>query len=257
MLAVERRNLILEKLHEEKRVVVSNLSKLYAVSEETIRRDLDKLEQEGLVIKSYGGAIINESTSIDVPFNVRKNRNVVGKQKVADLVASLIQEGDHLMLDASTTSVFVAKALKTIENLTVVTNSIENLIELSDMTKWTVLSTGGKLKGEYLSLFGTKTEEGLASYSVDKAIISCKAFDLERGFFDSQEEFSSAKRAMMRSAREVILVVDSSKFDQQSFAKIGDLKDITMIVTDKRPKAVWMEKFAQAGVACIYPEGVR
>ena len=84
MLALERRNLILEKLQAEKRVVVSELSQLYDVSEETIRRDLDKLEKEGLAIKSYGGAVINEDVSIDLPFNVRKNQNVTGKQKMAE-----------------------------------------------------------------------------------------------------------------------------------------------------------------------------
>ena len=94
MLAVERRNLILEKLQEEKRVVVSELSQLYNVSEETIRRDLEKLEHEGYAIKSYGGAVINENTSIDMPFNVRKNRNVVGKQKIAELIASMIHDGE-------------------------------------------------------------------------------------------------------------------------------------------------------------------
>ena len=100
MLALERRNLILEKLQEEKRVVVSELSQLYSVSEETIRRDLDKLEKEGLAIKSYGGAVINEDFSIDLPFNVRKNQNVAGKQKMAELAASLVNEGDHIFHDS-------------------------------------------------------------------------------------------------------------------------------------------------------------
>ena len=104
MLALERRNLILEKLQDEKRVVVSELSQMYGVSEETIRRDLDKLEKEGLAIKSYGGAVINEDVSIDLPFNVRKNQNVVGKQKMAEIVASLVHDGEHLLLDASTTA---------------------------------------------------------------------------------------------------------------------------------------------------------
>ena len=85
MLALERRNLILEKLQAEKKVVVSELSQLYEVSEETIRRDLDKLEKEGLAIKSYGGAVINEDVSIDLPFNIRKNQNVSGKQKKAEI----------------------------------------------------------------------------------------------------------------------------------------------------------------------------
>src|SRR5699024_700173 len=130
MLALERRNLILEKLQTEKRVVVSELSQLYNVTEVTIRQDLDKLEIEGFATKSYGGAVINEDVSIDLPFNVRKNQNVVGKQKMAEIAASLVQDGDHLFLDASTTAVFIAKALKEKERLTLITNSIEILIEL-------------------------------------------------------------------------------------------------------------------------------
>ena len=118
MLALERRNLILEKLQEEKRVVVSELSQLYSVSEETIRRDLDKLEKEGLATKSYGGAVINEDVGIDLPFNIRKNQNVQGKQKMAEIAASMVNDGDHIFLDASTTAVFVAKALKEKERLT-------------------------------------------------------------------------------------------------------------------------------------------
>ena len=80
MLAIERRNAILEKLQIEKRVVVSELSSLYDVSEETIRRDLEKLESDGYAVKSYGGAVLNENANIELPFNIRKNKNVVGKQ---------------------------------------------------------------------------------------------------------------------------------------------------------------------------------
>ena len=86
MLAVERRNLILEKLQDEKKVVVSELSAIFGVSEETIRRDLDRLDREGLATKSYGGAILNENTSFDMPFIVRKKRNMQGKGVIAQLV---------------------------------------------------------------------------------------------------------------------------------------------------------------------------
>ena len=151
MLALERRNLILEKLQEEKRVVVSELSQLYNVSEETIRRDLDKLEKEGLATKSYGGAVINEDVGIDLPFNIRKNQNVQGKQKMAEIAASMVNDGDHIFLDASTTAVFVAKALKEKERLTVVTNSMEILLELSDVSGWNIISTGGVMKEGYLA----------------------------------------------------------------------------------------------------------
>ena len=112
MLAIERRNLILEKLQEDKKVVVSELSQAYDVSEETIRRDLEKLEKDGFAIKTYGGAVINESNNMELPFVVRKNTNVPGKQKIAELIADTIKDGDQIMLDASSTAVFVAKILK-------------------------------------------------------------------------------------------------------------------------------------------------
>ena len=117
MLALERRNQIYEKLQQDKRVVVSELSQLYHVTEETIRRDLEKLEKDGIAIKSYGGAVLNENMNIELPFNVRKKHNVYGKQIVADLIAEMVHSREHLMLDSSSTSVFVAKALKEKEQI--------------------------------------------------------------------------------------------------------------------------------------------
>ena len=112
MLAIERRNEILEKLQTDRRVVVSELSQIYDVSEETIRRDLEKLVNDGYAIKSYGGAVINENVNIELPFNIRKNRNIVGKQRIAELVSRIVKDGDSIMLDASSTAVYIAKALQ-------------------------------------------------------------------------------------------------------------------------------------------------
>ena len=253
MLALERRNLILEKLQAEKRVVVSELSQLYNVSEETIRRDLDKLEKEGLAIKSYGGAVINEDISIDLPFNVRKNQNVTGKQKMAEIVASMIHDGEHIFLDASTTAVFVAKALKERQRLTVITNSMEILLELSDVSGWNIISTGGVMKEGYLAFLGSKTEESIRSYYVDKVVFSCKALDSEWGIMESQEAFGSTKKAMMSSGKEKILVLDSTKFDQTAFSVAGNLRDVNMVVTDKMPPERWLTYFRKLGVMCKYP----
>ncbi|NCB92284.1 MAG: DeoR/GlpR transcriptional regulator [Clostridia bacterium] len=254
MLALERRNLILEKLQEEKRVVVSELSQLYNVSEETIRRDLEKLEVEGYAIKSYGGAVINESTSIEMPFNVRKNRNVLAKQKIAELAAQMIQDGDHIMLDASTTAVFIAKAIKDKERLTVITNSIEIMIELSDISGWNIISTGGIMKEGYLALLGSRAEDAMQSYYVDKAFVSCKAVDREMGIMDSLELFAHAKQTMMKSAKEKILVVDHTKFDSTAFSRISNVQELTTVVTDVRPAEEWVEFFENHNIECVYPQ---
>ncbi len=254
MLAIERRNEILEKLQTERRVVVSELSQIYDVSEETIRRDLEKLVVDGYAVKSYGGAVINENSNIDLPFNVRKNRNVIGKQKMAELVASHVKDGENIILDASSTAVYIAKALKEKKNLTIITNSVEIVMELLDVPQVTVISTGGVSREGSFALVGPQTDRMLRSYHVDKALVSCKGFDLDMGFFDSDELHANNKRTMLKAARERILAVDSSKFGKSAFITVGTLEDITAIVTDERPRDEWLEAFKEAGVECIYPE---
>lgn len=254
MLALERRNLIIEKLQEEKRVVVSELSQLFGVSEETIRRDLDKLDRDGLAVKSYGGAVLSENLASDMPFNIRKKKNVKGKQKIAEIISKLIEDGDHIILDASTTAVFVANAIKQKQNLTVITNSIEVVIELSEVSDWNIISTGGNLKEGYLALTGPRTMEGLGSYNVEKAILSCKGLDMEKGMTDSNEEFALAKQVMLKSAKKRIAAVDSSKFDVVAFSKIAEIAQFNVIVTDRKPEEKWLDLFRGLGVECLYPE---
>lgn len=254
MLALERRNLILEQLQEEKKVVVSELSARFGVSEETIRRDLEKLEKEGIATKSYGGAVLNESTSIDMPFNVRKKANVPGKQKIAELAAARIHDGDHIILDASSTAVFIAKAIKDKENMTVITNSIEIIIELSDVSDWNIICSGGSLREGYLALVGPKTTESFCSFNADKAILSCKGIDIVKGATEGNEMFAQAKQVMMQSAREKILAVDSSKFDRVAFARLCDAGAMDVVITDKKPDDRWLAFFERNGVECVYPE---
>ena len=176
---------ILEKLQAERRVVVSELSQIYKVSEETIRRDLEKLENDGFAIKSYGGAVINENANVDLPFNIRKKRNVISKQKIAEVISSRIKDGTSIMLDASSTAVYIAKALKERKNLTLITNSIEILIEMFDTPNVNVLSTGGAMREGSFALVGPQTDKMLNSYHVDIAIVSAKGFDLETGMTDT------------------------------------------------------------------------
>lgn len=253
MLAIERRNEILMKLQAERRVVVSELSQLYDVSEETIRRDLEKLVNEGVAIKSYGGAVINENANLEVPFNIRKNYNVIGKQKIAEQIAAMVKDGESLMLDASSTAVYIAKALKEKKNLTVITNSIEIIVELMDMPEWKVLSTGGLSREGSFALVGPQTDKMLKSYHVDKAVISCKGFDLESGITDSDELHANNKITMLGAAGKKILAVDKSKFDKTAFTAIGALEDITTVVTDEEPDRRWLQAFEEAGIECVYP----
>lgn len=253
MLAIERRKEILMKLQAERRVVVSELSQLYDVSEETIRRDLEKLVNDGVAIKSYGGAVINENSNLEIPFNIRKNRNVIGKQRIAEQIAKMVKDGESIMLDASSTAVYIAKALKEKKNLTIITNSIEIIIELLDMPEWNVFSTGGLTREGSFALVGPQTDKMLKSFHVDKAIISSKGIGKDKSITDSDELHANNKLTMLESAGTRILAVDKSKFGNTAFTAIGSLDDITTVVTDEEPEAGWLQLFEETGVDCIYP----
>lgn len=256
MLAIERRNEILEKLQTDRRVVVSELSQIYDVSEETIRRDLEKLVNDGYAIKSYGGAVINENVNIELPFNIRKNHNIVEKQYIAELVCEIVKDGDSIMLDASSTAVYIAKALleKGKKNLIVITNSIEIIIELFDAQDWTILSTGGASREGSFALVGPQTDKMIRSYHVDKAIISCKGIDIHAGMTDSDELHANNKATMLAAATEKILAVDSSKFDKTAFTNIAPLDDLTMVITNEKPADKWLRTFRESEIKCIYSE---
>lgn len=254
MLAVERKNKILEILHTEKKVVVGELSKLFGVSEETIRRDLEKLENEGLVVKAYGGAVLNENAQNDLPLSVRKNTNVEGKQKIAQLVSKFIRDNMSLMLDCSSTALYIAKQIKDRKNMTIITNSLEILVELKDQSGWKTFSTGGLLGEDSFALVGSQADKMIAGFHVNASIISCKGFDINKGFTDSNDLHASTKRAMLENCEKRILAVDSSKFNKIAFNVVGNLSDIDMLVTDVKPQASWLEKFASVGIECVYPE---
>ncbi len=253
MLAIERRNAILAKLNAEGKVIVADLSREFDVTEETIRRDLEKLDNEGLAKKTYGGAILNQSLHTDLPFNVRKRSNVELKQRIAEKIADLIQDGDYIMLDASSTAIYITQYIKTRKNnITLITNSVEIMLELADKDDWKVLSTGGALKKGALSLVGTSAERMIRGFHVDLAVCSCKGLDMNMGITDSNEKDSVIKQAIFSAADKKILAVDSSKFDKISFVRVCDVSEVDTIVTDCQPSDRWMEYCKENNIDLIY-----
>lgn len=163
-----------------------------------------------------------------------------------------MQEGDHIIVDPSTTAVAVVKALKSRKNLTVITSSIEVLIELSDVSGWEIICTGGTLRENYLTLVGSRAADVINSFRADKVILSCKGVDLEQGVTDAHDSLSQIKHTMLKSARQRILAVDHTKFGNVAFSRICELSEIDMVVTDIRPQQKWMDYFAEKGIQCLY-----
>lgn len=252
MLAVERKNLIYTKLCEEGRVMVNDLAIEFGVSDETIRRDLDKLAQEGLAEKFYGGAIKAENTFFDLPFHVRQSSNTAEKKKIAELVIPMIHDGDYIALDSSTTALEVIKAAKNIKNLTIITPSVEVMIEFSQKADWNIVSTGGILKTGSLSLVGGIAEKTLGDFNVDLCICSCKGLDLDKGCTESSEAEATIKIALMKAAKRKIMAVDSTKIGKVSFAKVCEFSEFDTVITDKKPSAEWIEALQNSHCELIY-----
>lgn len=252
MLAIERRREILARLTANGKVIVSELAKDFEVTEETIRRDLDKLDKEGLASKTYGGAVSKLNASVDLPYNVRESVNVAQKQQIAQRIADLIEDGQRVMIDSSSTALYAIKKIKEKSNLTIITNSVKVLLELADKPDWTVLSTGGILKKNALALMGSSAEKMINSYHVDIAICSCKGLDMELGVTDSNENDSLIKQAMFHSAEKRILALDSEKFDKKSFVKVCDFSDVDLIVTDTAPTEKWIGFCEEKNINLVY-----
>jgi len=251
MLALERRNIIIERLNQDGRVIVSVLSREFGVTEETIRRDIEKLESEGTVTKTYGGAIANVNKNQDLPYNIRKKSNVNKKMKIAELVAEMIHDNDQIMLDASSTSLFVVRQIKNRKNITLITNSLEILLELGDKTGWTILSTGGSLREGAYSLSGSSAEKMIRDHHVDLAICSAKGIDFSMGITESNEKDAEIKKAIFNAANTRILAIDDSKFNKISFIKVCDIRDIDILVTDKDPGDAWKKALSDKNVELI------
>ncbi len=252
MLAIERRNAILSKLYLDGKVIVSELSAEFDVTEETIRRDLEKMDKDGLVKKTYGGAVPVQKFSTDLPQSVRKRANVEAKQKIAENLSAVINDGDCIMIDSSSTALFFLGYIKHLKNITLITNSVEALIELSDKDDWHIYSTGGKLKKGSLSLVGPSAERLIRGYHVDYAICSSKGIDIENGITDSNEKDSEIKRAIFASAEHKILAVDSTKFDKISLIKVCNVADINTVATDVAPSEKWIKYLKSINVNLIY-----
>jgi len=252
MLAAERKQYIKEKLQNDKKVVVADLAEYFEVTEETIRRDLMKLESEGVAKKIYGGAIVSENTNIDLPYSVRILTNVEQKQKIAEVVEPMIPESSNVMFDGSSTALFIVKALKIKKNLTVITTSSEIICELSSKSTWKVFATGGRLKEGGYAFVGARAVEAIKSFHVDAAVFSCKGIDMQEGITDSNDDDAEIKKAIIHTAKKKILAIDSTKFNAVSLVGVANFDDIDVVVTDKDPGSEWKAFLEDKGIELYY-----
>ncbi|MFB9276867.1 DeoR/GlpR family DNA-binding transcription regulator [Cohnella cellulosilytica] len=247
----ERWSRILTAVNEAKEMTVADLSKQFAVSEVTIRKDLIELENQGLLIRRHGSAVAPEQPNIP-PFLVRSRLEASEKEAIARAAAALIDDGDSVLIDAGTTPLAAAVELKQ-KKITIITNSLPVGLELADGPGTVSLACGELIAGRN-GVAGPDTEHYLERIRANWAIIGASGFQADHGFSTSSAIEAATKKKMIEAASKVILVVDHSKFARIKPALFAAFERVDVVVTSvKTPPAVLQDLQAR-GIQVIAAE---
>ena len=233
--ARERQDEIARIIEERGRARVNDLAVRFGVSGVTIRRDLFVLEAEHRAVRTHGGAIAPDERGAEQAFDIRERLQAAEKGRIGEVAAGLVRDGESIVMDASTTALQVARSLKRRRgwsHLTVITNGLRLASELAGMPGIAVLMLGGRVRWEALSVVGQLGDGLFERINVQKAIIGAAGFTLDAGLTDATEEEAQIKRAMVSAAREVVAVVDHTKWGRTAIATFCRTDEVTIMVTD-------------------------
>ncbi len=234
MLALERHRRLLALLNKQGGVRTAEVAQTLGVTEETVRRDFEKLEAEGALLRSHGGAVRLEPMRREFPAKERETQNVAEKTRIARAAVARIQPGQTILFDASTTALQVAKLLPD-QPLTVLTNALQTALVLAEKPAIHVTVLGGNLVLSSQSCTGWSAEQTLELFRIDSAYISCRGIDPERGLSEATEEQARLKRRIVESAGEVCLLADESKVGASSSFFFSKISDIDLWITSRSP----------------------
>jgi DeoR/GlpR family transcriptional regulator of sugar metabolism len=251
MMGEERRAQILQIVRREGRAKVNELASFFNTSEVTIRIDLNELHQRGLVMRSHGGAVLPDTILRESPVQERLKAHAEEKQRIGAMAATLIKDGETIILDSGTTTLEIAKRIKKKHGLQIITNGINIAVELLDASAAQIFVVGGSLGKESASTTGRFTEEMLDQFSADKLFLSGAGCDPDFGVSGAHVEETMVNRAMFRISREIILVADASKFTKRSMARIAPFSEIDTIITDTSLREEAQEKLRAIGCNLI------
>jgi len=229
----ERQSEIMLLLEKNERVSVPELSTHFQVSVDTIRRDLRKMELDGLLKRTHGGAILPRKPGVSTGYTVRKKLHPREKDEIARLAASLVTDDDTLLLDGSTTAAAMVPELIKFKNLTVFTNSLSIGATISETQKQIkVFMIGGMVHSEHFTTISTECLTYIKKLYVDKVFVGSCSISSERGLSATIIEDAAIKKAMLSAGKQVVILADSSKFQHESLVQIAQLDPTHIIITD-------------------------
>ncbi len=231
-----RRSAILQRLREESSVNVSELSREFGVSEVTIRKDLRILKERKLLLRVHGGAIVDATSTTDEVeernFHFKQLVNSREKEAIGRAAAAHIKNGDTILVDSGTTALQVVRNLHSFNDLTIITNSVNAMLEAIKYKRFRVILLGGTVRESSNSIVGPLAESNLKLFYCDKLFLGVDSISMEAGLSTPSMEEASTNQVMISRAREVIAVFDSSKVNKRSLAFIAMPDKIHTVITD-------------------------
>jgi DeoR family transcriptional regulator of aga operon len=250
---VSRRAKILEELETKGQVTVSELSKMFSISEVTIRNDLTHLEKQNMLIRARGGAIKVKyyRMGIDPSISDKQKEYQKEKQRIAKAALKFIEDGDTIVLDSGTTTTEIAKNLEQFKNLTIITNALNIAIILSEYEGFNIYMPGGFLRKKSLSLVGVLADENISKFYCDKLFLGVDGFDTTHGLSTPNSEEAHLNLIMISVAKKVIVVTDSRKFLRRRFAFIGPINSVNVVITDSGIREEDKNRLEKSGVEVV------
>lgn len=250
----QRRKYILDHIVKDGFVKVSELAESLGVTQTTIRKDLNYLESQGVLQRAHGSAIPPSQQMMDLNLSAKKLINFEAKQKIAEKAASLIKSDDSILVASGSTISLFAEALKPKGRLNVVSISVNISAHLGDIPGITVMQVGGILYGNTLSVLGAEASNTIENLYCSKVFFGVDGIDLDYGLTCGTGEEASITQKMMQSSQTKIVLSDSSKVGQRGFARICEVGDIDILITDSGMPLETRQRIENMGVKLIIAE---
>jgi DeoR/GlpR family transcriptional regulator of sugar metabolism len=247
----ERRQEILRQVQQAGRVSVTDLSQQFGVSEVTIRADLQALAECNLLVRTHGGAVPTGRALPELSLTLRRQQQVSQKSRIGEAGANRVHDGDSIFLDTSSTALAIAQHLKDRRHLTIITNSLAIAQEMLDAPGVAVVMPGGTLRRETASLVGAEGVELLRKFNIQKGFFGAHGISVPEGLTDVSADEAEVKRPLVAMCRQVIAVLDATKWARVGFAPFARLDEIDIVITDDLAPASAIEMVKAQGIEVV------
>ncbi len=247
----ERRNKTIKLLNEKGQASVSELSRMLNVSEVTIRKDLQYLEEKSVLFRTHGGAMKKDYLVQDLHFDDKGKKNAEEKRKIGERAAQLVENGDSLILDAGTTVMQLAKSIHNKRNLNVLTPAINIALEVMRIPETQVTVLGGMLRPTSAAVVGSYAEIMLRDHFCSKLFLAADGFDPMFGITTTNALEAHLNRMMIDSAQKTIVVIDSSKFGRRGLSRICGIEHIDIVITDSGVSEAIKKTLSDSGIEVL------